>query len=51
MASFGWNMEIKNSIVFASSVDPGGCFGGCSTPGYELQKKKKKERKQKHVNS
>ena len=26
------------------SADPGGCFGGCSIPGYELQKKKKKDR-------
>ena len=25
----------------------GGCFGGCSTPGYESQKKKKKGKREK----
>ena len=29
-----------------ASADPGGCFGGCSTPGYESPKKKRRERKE-----
>ena len=34
-------------IVNAPSADLGGCFGGCSTPGYELQKKnRERERKE-----
>ena len=34
-------------IVLRSKADPGGCFGGCGTPGYESQKERKKEKETK----
>ena len=41
-------MNLNETIgITYPSADPGGCFDGCSTPGYESQKKKKKKRKEK----
>ena len=44
MSSYSWICHI-DFYMLHSSADPGGCFGGCSTPGYESQKKKKKREK------